>query len=172
MNRTRRIALLTLATVALAALGNVSSASSHKGHPSERVVKSTVSISFQGGGDDPYAEQANFTGEVGARSGGGHWDRGNHWNGHGHWFGHGGRKGFWSPERECVDDRVVRIVHVPGGEVLRTTTTDRSGAYGVLAGPELVSGDDYRAEVLPKTFWYGGTRVLCRGAVSEAVSAG
>lgn len=171
MYRTRTAALIITAA-ALATLGATNAASAHRGHSHDRVVASAISIDFRGGGDDMYAEQANFTGTVTTDAGHGHWRRPGRGHGHVHWVGHGRRGGSWGLEQACASDRTVRIVHVDGGQVLRETSTGRDGTYGVLAGPELVAGDDYRAEVLPKTLRIGPVKVVCEGAASEAVTAG
>jgi len=169
--RTRAFIIATAALAAIVVTNAASAHRGHSGHSHHRVIASAVSISFQGGGEDMYAEQANFTGKVTADARR-HRGRSGHGRGHSHWVGYGRRGGSWGLERACASDRTVRIVHVPGGEVLRVTSTGRDGTYGVLAGPELVSGDDYRAEVLPRTLSVGGTKVICEGAVSAAVTAG
>ena len=63
MKRTTGIGLLLTTVVALMAFSNVASANKNHSHK-KVVVHSKISIKFQGGGDDQYSQEPNFSGRV------------------------------------------------------------------------------------------------------------
>ncbi len=151
--------MIVAATLAVIGLGSVASADRHHSQ-GKVVVKSKISIKFRGGGDDPYAEQPNFSGRVTAdvrRVGQGHHRR--------------SRGGSDALEATCVRDRKVEIFRRNGPRLARTRT-DRKGRYGVAAGHDFVAGKKYLATVDATKRKKGKTKVLCKGAASEVITAG
>jgi hypothetical protein len=160
MNRTRGLGLLLVTTMAVVAFSTAATA--HKNHKHVLVFNSKISIEFQGGGEDPYAEQANFRGRVRANAGHGH--------SHGH-HGHHRTGGNQSPKASCVKDRRVEIFRKNGPRIARTRT-DRKGDYAVRAGPDFVAGKKYFATVDKTTLRKGKKKIVCRGAASDVITAG
>ncbi len=144
MSRTNKIAPLVVALVAMLAFGGVAASAANK-----KVVKSTISIKFRGGGSSDYAEPASFYGKVKAKT------------------------KSKDLKKRCAKDRRVRIIHKRDGEIIRKAKTDGKGKYGVGAGKDFVPGDRYLAEVKKKTLKKGKkTRVVCKGAASKVITAG
>lgn len=165
MNRTRGIAASLATALALATMPVVGAvtADAHRGghhhnhHHGKTVVQTKISIKFQGGGSDPYAQEPNFSGRVEVRS--------------------GGRKGpHVSDEirRKCVADSRVKIYR-KNGPKLASTRTDGKGKYSVRAGRDFVPGKKYLATVETKTFKTGRKKhakvVVCKGSASDVIVA-
>lgn len=144
---------LSLALVVMLSSGVAGADRRHHSHKNIE-VDSKVSIKFRGGGDDPYAEQPNFSGKVGANA-----RRG----------GSGISPG--DAEAACIKRRDVEIFRKNGPRIARTTT-DANGEYGTLAGSKFVAGARYFARVRGMTLRRSGVKIECERASSEVITAG
>ena len=155
MRRTSGVVLTLSLALVVMLLGGVAAADRNH-HPHKKVVvKSKISIKFRGGGDDPYAEQPNFTGKVRAKA------------------RRRGGPGISAGDAEaaCVKRREVEIFRKNGPRIARTTT-DANGEYGTLAGNKFVAGKKYFAKVRTKTLRKSGVKIKCEKASSDVITAG
>lgn len=146
--------VLSLAVVVML-LGGVAGADRDHHSHKKVVVDSKISIEFRGGGDDPYAEQPNFSGEVRAKT------------------RRGGGSGI-SPgdgEAACIKGRKVEIFRKNGPRIAKTTT-GANGDYGTLAGDKFVAGAKYFAKVQSETLSKSGVKIKCERASSDVITAG
>ena len=155
MRRTSGVVLtLSLALVVMLSSGVAGADRKHHSHK-KVVLDSKISIKFRGGGDDPYAEQPNFTGKVRAKT------------------RRGGGSGIKPEDAKaaCIKGRKVEIFRKNGPRIAKTTT-DANGDYGTLAGNKFVAGAKYFAKVRSKTLRKSGVKIKCKKASSDVITAG
>jgi len=154
-DRRRRVAAFIAVALALTAFAGP--AQGHRGghhhHHGKVVVHTTISIKFQGGGSDPYAQEPNFSGRVQVKS-----------------RRSKGHRISDDVKRKCVSHSRVKIYRKRGPK-LASTRTDGKGRYAVRAGRHFVPGKRYLATVETKSFKHGKKKVVCKGSTSRAIVA-